>query len=62
MKKKKPGEWRDKINASRRVHRPGGGKTSTRKLKPENEFDAAKSVLPPRPRPRPRDSTGRLRF
>ena len=58
MKKKKPGAWRDKINGSRRVHRPGGGKTSTRKLKPEGEFDAAKPALPVRPRPRPAARTG----
>ncbi len=53
MKKKKPGAWRDKINASRRVHRPGAGKPSTRKIKPEDELDAAK----PRPVARPRPAT-----
>ena len=53
MKKKKPGAWRDEINASRRVHRPGGGKVSTKKIKPKGEFDAANPVPPPLARPRP---------
>ena len=54
MKKKKPGAWRDKINASRRVHRPGGGKASTKKILLEGETDAAK----PRPLARPRPLAG----
>ena len=60
MKKKKPGAWRDKINGSRRVHRPGGGKTSTRKLTPEG----TDAIPKPRPltRPRPAARPGDFAF
>ena len=60
MKKKKPGAWRDKINASRRVHRPGGGKASTKKVIADGGPDAAK----PRPlaRPRPLSQGGGFAF
>ena len=59
MNKKKPGAWRDKINKSRRVHRPGGGKPSTKKAP---LFDAEGRPKPAytgaRPRPIMRDTDG----